>query len=119
MMIGMARFTGKTRRTMKDRGTFYHLRTRDNSIVLLDDETMETTIEVDVDELCTTTVARRPSINPAIGLESIASSVKSLPVILPKRRWNAKINTMFREEKCLPASKRKDELITSNEHTNK
>jgi hypothetical protein len=52
-------------------------------ISLLDDETIETTMDVDVDELCTITVANNPSIRPAIGLERIALSVNALPVILP------------------------------------
>jgi hypothetical protein len=36
---------------------------------LLDDETIDTIMDVDVDELCTRTVANKPTINPAIGLE--------------------------------------------------
>ncbi len=52
-------------------------------ICLLEDETIDTTIDVDVDELCTITVANNPSIRPAIGLERIAPSVKAFPVILP------------------------------------
>lgn len=53
--------------------------------LLLDDETIETTIDVDVDELCTITVAKRPSIRPAIGFERTAPSVNALPVILPEQ----------------------------------
>ena len=55
----------------------------DRCINLLDDETIDTTIEVDVDELCTTTVANSPSISPAMGFERTAPSLKALPVILP------------------------------------
>jgi hypothetical protein len=67
-------------------------------ICLLEDETIDTTIDVDVDELCTITVANKPNIRPAIGLERIAPSVNAFPVILP------------------PTS-RKAELIISSEQT--
>jgi len=40
-------------------------------------------MDVDVDELWTITVANKPTINPAIGLERIAPSEKTLPVSLP------------------------------------
>lgn len=40
-------------------------------------------MDVDVDELCTITVANNPSIRPAIGFERTAPSVKAFPVILP------------------------------------
>lgn len=53
------------------------------SDILLDDETIDTTIDVDVDELCTITVANKPNIRPAMGLDRIAPSVNALPVILP------------------------------------
>ncbi len=54
-----------------------------NKIYSLEDETIDTTIDVDVDELWTITVANRPTINPAIGFERMAPSVKTWPVILP------------------------------------
>ena len=52
------------------------------------DETIDTTIEVDVDELWTITVANTPTIKPAIGLEKIEFSAKILPVILPGNKQN-------------------------------
>ncbi len=65
-------------------------------ISLLDDETIETTMDVDVDELCTITVANNPSIRPAIGLERIALSVNALPVILPNYNLKKKsMNKLF------------------------
>lgn len=77
------------------RVAFDHQGNEIDLIILLDDDTMETTIEVDVDELCTTTVAKSPSISPAIGLESMAPSVNSLPVILPEKRFKEQVETKF------------------------
>ncbi len=82
---------------------------------LLDDETIETTIDVDVDELCTITVANNPSIRPAIGLERIASSVNALPVILPKLKIQISISMIINYS---PPTRRKAELMTSSEQTN-
>ncbi len=56
-------------------------------INLLDVETIETTIDVDVEELWTITVANNPTINPASGLERMAPSEKTLPVILPNEKY--------------------------------
>jgi hypothetical protein len=47
-----------------------------NEKYLLEDETIETTMDVDVDELWTRTVANKPSINSAIGFERMAPSEK-------------------------------------------
>jgi hypothetical protein len=116
MMIGTACFTGKTRWKRRSGGVFDHPRNEIDSIVLLDDDTMETTIEVDVDELWTTTVAKRPSINPAIGFESMAPSVKSLPVILPEKRCNAQVKKTFLESNSyLP----RDEKMNSSRPMNR
>ena len=55
----------------------YHL------IYLLPEETMATTIEVEVDELCTQTVAMTPIISAATGLRKRGLSLKILPVSWP------------------------------------
>ena len=56
--------------------------------------TIATTIEVDVDELCTNTVTRTPIISPAIGLLNISFSENALPAALPPRRRNAELRKL-------------------------
>ena len=87
MMIGIACRTGRTTNDCREMSNGGVIR-------LLDDETMDTTMDVDVDELWTMTVAKRPSIRPAIGFDRTAPSVNALPVILPneamiqrRREW--------------------------------
>lgn len=47
--------------------------------------TMPTTMEVEVEELCTRTVARTPIITPATGLDRISFFLKISPADLPKK----------------------------------
>lgn len=49
------------------------------------EETMLTMIEVEVEELCTSTVTRMPTTSPATGLERMALSLKMSPATLPAR----------------------------------
>ena len=77
MIIGMALRTGRTNINKKICLEF------EIHVYILEDETIETTMDVDVDELCTITVANNPSIRLAIGFERTASSVNALPAILP------------------------------------
>ena len=55
---------------------------------------MATTIEVEVDELCTKTVARRPITTPATGFASAESEVNTSPAVLPPRRRNAEVRKL-------------------------
>ena len=50
---------------------------------LLSSAAMDTTIDVDVDEDCTRTVANTPIIRAAIGLDKILLFVKAFPAALP------------------------------------
>ena len=45
---------------------------------------MDTTIEVDVELLCTRTVTKTPIISPATGLLKISFCANTLPAALPK-----------------------------------
>lgn len=58
----------------------------------LDDETIDTTIDVDVDELWTRTVVNNPTINPASGFDKTDPSLNTCPVILP---WEKKTFSFF------------------------
>lgn len=49
--------------------------------------TMPTTIEVEVEELCTRTVARTPIITPATGFDRISFFLKISPADLPKKKF--------------------------------
>lgn len=49
------------------------------------EETMLTMMEVEVEELCTSTVTRMPTTSPATGLERMALSLKMSPATLPVR----------------------------------
>lgn len=49
------------------------------------EETMLTMMEVEVEELCTSTVTRMPTTSPATGLERMALSLKMSPATLPAR----------------------------------
>lgn len=44
-------------------------------------------MEVEVEELCTSTVTRMPTTSPATGLERMALSLKMSPATLPAREW--------------------------------
>ena len=61
---------------------------------LLPDETMATTMEVDVDELWTRTVANKPITTPATGFERTDFSVKTSPACFPPRRRNAELRKL-------------------------
>lgn len=50
---------------------------------LLSEDTMETMMEVDVEELCTRTVHKMPSIRPAMGLLNSTVLVMASPAALP------------------------------------
>ena len=61
--------------------------------------TIATTIDVDVEELCTSTVTSTPIIRPATGLLSISFSAKALPAALPPRRRNAELRKLNEQMK--------------------
>jgi len=75
------------------------------NFAILDDETIDTTIDVDVDELCTITVANNPSIRPAIGFERIVPSLNALPVIFPLRKQKTNIKISITQ--CLTSNQTK------------
>lgn len=50
---------------------------------ILSAEIMETTIVVDVEELCTRTVASTPTINPATGLDNSTLFPNASPTAFP------------------------------------
>lgn len=52
---------------------------------------MLTMIEVEVEELCTSTVTRMPTTNPATGLERMALSLKMSPATLPVREYERRL----------------------------
>lgn len=52
---------------------------------------MLTTMEVEVEELCTSTVTRMPTTNPATGLERMALSLKMSPATLPVRQRECRL----------------------------
>ena len=53
-----------------------------------------TTIDVDVEELCTRTVTSTPIMSPAIGLLSILFSENALPAARPPSRRNAELKKL-------------------------
>ena len=67
---------------------------------LLSAATMLTTIDVEVEELCTNTAARIPIIRSATGLERILLDAKASPVVFPPSNRKA----------LLRKSKEKDDL---------
>lgn len=48
-------------------------------------------MEVEVEELCTSTVTRMPTTNPATGLERMALSLKMSPATLPVRECECRL----------------------------
>lgn len=52
---------------------------------LLSEDTMETMMEVDVEELCTRTVHKMPSIRPAMGLLNSTVLVMASPAAFPAK----------------------------------
>ena len=66
---------------------------------LLPEETMATTIDVDVDELCTKTVASKPITTPATGFDNTDVSVNTSPAFLPPRRRNAELRKLSEQMK--------------------
>ena len=73
---------------------------------------MATTMEVDVDELCTKTVARRPMTTPATGFASADSSVNTLPAVLPPRSRNAELRKLKEQIKRYKKPRRKATFTT-------
>lgn len=53
-------------------------------------------MEVEVDELCTITVANKPTMRPAMGLEKIAPSEKIFPVTLPVQTKRSNLLSLCR-----------------------
>ena len=56
--------------------------------------TIATTIDVDVEELCTSTVTNTPIMSPATGLLRISFSEKALPAALPPNRRKAELRKL-------------------------
>jgi len=56
-----------------------------NYVDVQPDPTMETVMEVEVEEDCSRTVVSTPSIRPATGLDRIALFVNAWPAALPGR----------------------------------
>jgi len=63
------------------------------------DATMVTTMDVDVLELCTSTVARTPIIRPATGLLSNSLFEKAAPAARPPTRRNAELRKSSEQTK--------------------
>ena len=61
---------------------------RTNSLHLQPAETMDTTMEVEVEELCTNNVASTPSITPAMGLLNSTVLLRASPACLPETKSN-------------------------------
>lgn len=60
---------------------------------------MATTIDVDVDELCTRTVAKRPMTTPATGFLITSLSWNTLPASLPPNKRNAELRKLKEQMK--------------------
>lgn len=80
-------------------------------------------MEVEVEELCTSTVTRIPTTSPATGLERMALSLKMSPATLPARERERQGASTVGATSCpgtpanLPPASWKAELSTSREHT--
>lgn len=80
-------------------------------------------MEVEVEELCTSTVTRMPTTSPATGLERMALSLKMSPATLPARERERQgagtvgATSRPRAPPTLPPASWKAELSTSREHT--
>lgn len=80
-------------------------------------------MEVEVEELCTSTVTRMPTTSPATGLERMALSLKMSPATFPARQRERQCAGMLGSTSCprvpatLPPASWKAELSTSREHT--
>ena len=74
-----------------------------NSVIILQyslpEETMATTMEVDVEELWTRTVASKPMTTPATGFERTEVSVKTSPACLPPKSRKAELRKLNEQMK--------------------